>query len=502
MKKAGHILKIISIVSSLMLLIFSNGCKDNRTQELSSVRNEEILSEIEEYSFDVTSSSEIMTESYEEPITTKSPDDNDEYNKKANSSSDFTYEDTTEGDIRILRYNGISADVIIPSRIENKVVTEIGDSTFKDLAGLEKVEIPSTVKSIGEYTFYNCIGLTSITLKDGLEIIKKSAFANCENLPELNLPITLTEIQAKAFSNCKKLKCIEIPDSVISFGTPTDYYEGGAVFSGCEALLSVKLSESQTCIPLNSFKDCTSLNDIKIPDSVRTLEEGAFVNCTSLKEIIIPGSVSEINYPGIGSFPDGPFGDCTSLEKVTINEGSLKTISYGMFGGCVSLKEIIIPENIIEIGKFAFNGCESLSQVKLPSKLQYLDINCFKKCVKLSEIIIPNTCIYIGEGAFSGCANLSSVTLPENVQAMTIEAFAGCAIQEITIPNNVTSFDFGYCEKLKNITVKGSNTELIISGYFGSDLGSDFNELTIYAPSGSKAETFAKENGVNFSVLN
>lgn len=498
MKKAGHILKIISIVSSLMLLIFSNGCKDNRTQELSSVRNEEILSEIEEYSFDVTSSSEIMTESYEEPITTKSPDDNDEYNKKANSSSDFTYEDTTEGDIRILRYNGISANVIIPSRIENKVVTEIGDSTFKDLAGLEKVEIPSTVKSIGEYTFYNCIGLTSITLKDGLEIIKKSAFANCENLPELNLPITLTEIQAKAFSNCKKLKCIEIPDSVISFGTPTDYYEGGAVFSGCEALLSVKLSESQTCIPLNSFKDCTSLNDIKIPDSVRTLEEGAFVNCTSLKEIIIPGSVSEINYPGIGSFPDGPFGDCTSLEKVTINEGSLKTISYGMFGGCVSLKEIIIPENIIEIGKFAFNGCESLSQVKLPSKLQHLDVNCFKKCIKLSEIIIPNTCIYIGEGAFSGCANLSSVTLPENVQAMTIEAFAGCAIQEITIPNNITNFSFFGCEDLKNITVKGSNTKLD-AGYWS---GSDFDGLTIIAPSSSEAETFANERGINFSLLN
>lgn len=41
-----------------------------------------------------------------------------------------------------------------------------------------------------------------------------------------------------------------------------------------------------------------------------------------------------------------------------------------MFGGCVSLKEVIIPENIIEIGKFAFNGCESLSQVKLPSQLQ------------------------------------------------------------------------------------------------------------------------------------
>ena len=98
MKKTGYILKIISIVSSLMLLIFSNGCKDNRTQELSSSRNEKILSEIEEYSFDVISSSEIMTESYEEPITTKSPDDNDEYNKKANSSGDFSYEDTGEGE--------------------------------------------------------------------------------------------------------------------------------------------------------------------------------------------------------------------------------------------------------------------------------------------------------------------------------------------------------------------------------------------------------------------
>lgn len=497
MKKRNIFIKIISIVSSLMLLIFSNGCKDNRMQELSSSRNEKVLSETEEYKFNVTSSSEIIPESYEEPITTKSFDDNDEYNKNANQISDFSYEDTGEGEIRIIRYNGISADVIIPSRIENKLVTEIGNSAFKDLTGLQKIEIPSTVKSIGEYAFYNCIGLTSIKLKDGLEVIKQSAFANCDNLPEMNLPITLIEIQAKAFSNCKKLMCIEIPDNVTSFGTPTDYYEGGAVFSGCESLSSIKLSESQTCIPLNSFKDCISLKDIKIPDSVRTLEEGAFVNCTSLKEITIPGSVSEINYPGIGSFPDGPFGDCTSLEKVKINEGSLKTISYGMFGGCVSLKEIIIPENIIEIGKFAFNGCESLSQVKLPSQLQYLDIDCFKGCVKLSEAIIPNTCIYIGEGAFSGCSNLSSVILPENVQAMSVDAFYGCALKEIIIPNNVTNFSFYGCENLKNITVKGLNTELDASYWSGSD----FDGLTIIALSGSEAETFAKEHGINFSIL-
>lgn len=493
--------KIICCLAAMLLLSLCSCESSDSKQEKPNYSSHAMIGDEFKEEYSMHSSFSYEDKSYIEHATTQSLDDNDEYNNKANSSNDFSYEIIGE-EIKILKYIGISSNAIIPSRIENKLVTEIGDSAFKDLAGLQTVEFPSTVKSVGEYAFYNCVGLTSIILKNGLEVIKKSAFSNCENMSDISLPNTLNEIQANAFLNCKKINHIEIPDNVISFGTPTDSYQGGSVFSGCENLAKVKLSESQICIPMNSFKDCINLNEIKIPNSVRTIEEGAFVNCASLKEITIPGSVSEINYPGIGSFPDGPFGDCTSLEKVTINEGALKTISYGMFDRCTSLKEVIIPENVIEIGKFAFNGCENLSQVKLPSQLQYLDFDCFKGCVKLSEIIIPNTCIYIGEGAFSGCANLSSVTLPENVQAMTIKAFSGCAIQEITIPNNVTSFDFGYCEKLKNITVKGSNTELIISSYFGNDLGNDFNKLTIYAPSGSKAETFAKENGVNFSVLN
>lgn len=500
--------KIITIIT-ICTMILSTACgnkdetsnqkNDSNEKSIQStmIEDETINTVDKEYNLDdtVTQSSQ---EIYDSSTIFNSLDDNAEYNQKANSSSDFSYEDNGEGEIRIVRYNGISANVIVPSRIENNLVTEIDDSAFKDLVGLQSVEIPSTIKSIGEYAFYNCVGLTSIILKDGLEVIKQSAFANCENLSEINLPVTLTEIQAKSFLNCKKIKYIEIPDSVISFGTPTDSYQGGCVFLGCENLTSVKLSESQYCIPIDSFKDCISLNDIKIPDSVRILEEGAFVNCTSLKEITIPGSVSEINYPGIGSFPDGPFGDCTSLEKVIFEEGKLELISYGMFGGCVSLKEVVIPENIIGIDKFAFNGCVNLSSIEFSPQLKALGNDCFKGCKKLSTIVIPNTCTYIGENAFGGCSNLISVMLPENVQSMTIEAFYGCALQEITIPNNVTNFNFYGCEDLKSITVKGSNTKLDASYWSGSD----FDGLTIFAPYGSEAETFAKENGVNFSVLN
>lgn len=504
MKKIISIITICTILLSLLTGCGNSDKESNRKNDSnekniqSTIIEDETMNTMDkEYSLDDTVT-QPSQEIYDSSTINNSLDDNAEYNQKANSSSDFSYEDNGEEEIRIVRYNGISANVIVPSKIENKLVTEIGDSAFKDLAGLQTVELPSTLKSIGEYAFYNCVGLNSIILKEGIQIIKKASFKNCENMQEINLPTTLQEIESEAFFECRKLKCIEIPDNVTSFGTPTDSYQGGCVFFGCENLTSVKLSESQYCIPIDSFKDCVNLTDIVIPNSVRTLEEGAFENCTSLKEITIPGSVSEINYPGLGSFPAGPFDGCSSLEKVIFEEGELKIISYGMFGGCVSLKEVVMPDNIIEIDKFAFNGCINLGNIEFSPQLKALGYNCFKDCEKLSTIVIPNTCINIGEGAFSGCTNLSSVILPENVQSMSVSAFYGCALKEIIIPNNVTDFSFYGCEYLKNITVKGLNTKLDASYWSGSD----FDGLTIIAPSGSEAETFAKEHGINFSILN
>lgn len=77
-----------------------------------------------------------------------------------------------DSEVKILMYNDPTVtELVIPSRIEGKPVTQIGEQAFSwyedgiYFTNLEKVTIPEDVKSIGEKAFYNCIKLESVNLQ-------------------------------------------------------------------------------------------------------------------------------------------------------------------------------------------------------------------------------------------------------------------------------------------------------------------------------------------------
>jgi len=72
--------------------------------------------------------------------------------------------------------------------------------------------------------------------------------------------------------------------------------------------------------------------------------------------------------------------------------------------------------------------------------------------------------------------NLESVLLDENVVSVGPKAFAGNT-------------------KLTTLVVKGSSTEFDASALEGSE------NVTVYAPAGSSAESFAKSAGISFIPL-
>ena len=91
-------------------------------------------------------------------------------------------------------------------------VTRIGSDAFWGRWGLEKINIPNTVKEIGANAFAWCF-LTDITLPSSLETLEEGAFNNT-HLTSITLPATLTSIGSGAFGGCKKLANVisHIPD--------------------------------------------------------------------------------------------------------------------------------------------------------------------------------------------------------------------------------------------------------------------------------------------------
>ena len=83
-------------------------------------------------------------------------------------------------------------------------------------------------------------------------------------------------------------------------------------------------------------------------------------------------------------------------------------------------KSVTIPDNITNIGAYAFSSCNLLTSVVIPDGVTSIDKNAFKYCYSLTDVIIPNSVTSIGEEAFYNCRSLTKVnytgTIDEWVQ--------------------------------------------------------------------------------------
>lgn len=145
----------------------------------------------------------------------------------------FTPDNTA---VIVTKYNGIAADVTIPSRYKGKPVTAINNAVFPNSA-VTSVTIPDSATSIPDAAFVNCSELTNISIPNSVTFIGFSAFNNCTSLKSITLPSSLSTIQSSAFYNCGNLETIRIPVSVT--------FIGNYAFAGCPSSMIVTYSGSK-----------------------------------------------------------------------------------------------------------------------------------------------------------------------------------------------------------------------------------------------------------------
>lgn len=145
------------------------------------------------------------------------------------------------------------------------------------------------------------------------------------------------------------------------------------------------------------------------------------------------------------------FDGCTKLVSITIPENITDLGTYA-FRGCSSLTSVNLPSNITTIGNYSFNNCRKLATMEIPSNVTSIGSSAFGGCSLLTTVDLPSNVTSIGDYAFSGCSNLSSIGIPSKVTSIGSSAFFGCsALKQISIPNGVTSlgtFAFSGCSSL------------------------------------------------------
>lgn len=135
-------------------------------------------------------------------------------------------ENLDDGTLAISEYAGVDKTFSIPSKINGKMVTEIGSNAFYNSSSLTNVTIPDTVRSIGSSAFAGTT-ITEIVIPGNVEKVGSEAFVGCKSLASVTIEDGVKELGNVAFASTA-IKEIVIPDSVTHIGA--------ALFQYCENL--------------------------------------------------------------------------------------------------------------------------------------------------------------------------------------------------------------------------------------------------------------------------
>ena len=205
----------------------------------------------------------------------------DEELPNASPISDFKYRNNYYGGKTITEYIGKDKNVVVPSVIDGKPVSEILGSAFSGNDFIESVYLPDTLYKINPSSFKLCLKLKSVRLPSGLYSIGSEAFYLCKGLTKIDLPSTLVKIDGKAFSGCTALKDIILPESLTSLGQEA--------FADCQSLEYIEIPKNITDWGYFAFKNC-GLTELVVHKDLKKLGVCAFYNCYKLESVTVSES--------------------------------------------------------------------------------------------------------------------------------------------------------------------------------------------------------------------
>ena len=205
-----------------------------------------------------------------------------------------------------------------------------------------RVRIDSTVVSIPAEAFLRRRKLKEVTFHDSLREIGDGAFCDCIALTKIATPPSLTVVRRRAFEYCY-------------------------------ALIEVKLNEGLLDIGKRSFQSC-GLEQILIPTTTRRIGEQAF-NLANLT--ILRGA------NGVERIEDWAFYSC-KFAKFRSPPLVTKIPSF-IFGRSGRMFSVELPDNVIQIKSYAFEGCHSLRNVALSTHAD-VEEYAFDTCACLLQV--------------------------------------------------------------------------------------------------------------------
>lgn len=395
--------------------------------------------------------------------------------------------------------NFVCADGVIYDK-DMTTIYEVLQGRIKDT-----YDMPNSVVSIKPYSFYGCKKIKSVALSPYIDEIPAYAFSYCNGLTSITIPYSVNLIDMKAFENCVNLVDAELPKTV-SFIHKT-------AFDGCSKLNIIAPANSYAAKWFETFDRSTvaviededeepekpSVSENEGPQEIEGLigetvivARKAVFFIDNTKFTVVSGkNVVDTDYSEMINQMDQILQNETNGKGLSLPKFAVlgNTISGKGYYGDTSLKEYTFPDNITEIGDFAF-ARTPLTSITIPHGVTSIGYGAFYHCDDLTEILIPSSVTDIGPSAFEKTRMLenwrlygssdfmivgdgilvayrgktASVVIPEGVKQIGPEVFKGnTRIKAVSLPDSLIRIcedAFSGCSNLESIS-GGMNLEVI-----------------------------------------
>lgn len=414
----------------------------------------------------------------------------------ADDASSTTFTDNTltytkvYGGVEISDCDKSVSSLIIPKEVDGFPIVGIADEAFLNCGGLTSLKIEADLTSIGNYAFSGCSGIKEIKFPDSLEHIGDCAFYYCTQLQKIALGENLSEVGEYAFGYCLSLEDVTFSDEIKTLSKGMFYFD--------ISLDELELPKKLESIGAQCFMGCEMLGDVTIPATLKELQPTAFLSCTDIQKFHVED--------GNPIFSEGADGALLSEEG--------KTLAIYPAGNGVT--ECILPEGIVSIEPYAFEGSLTLTTVTLPQSftgntlpegafsdcISLVSVSCdksalsvikpslFAGCKSLKALELPEDCSGIGDYAFYDCVGLTEMSIPESVEYLGAYSFFGCDnLNELTVPDDIRvigDYAVGFTEP-----VDEESEELLLRENF-----------VLHGNSMGVAKKYANTTGVKFKATN
>lgn len=321
-----------------------------------------------------------------------------------------------------------------------------GSLFVRDCRWLEEIQVMG--KQRGYIFISRCPSLVNLELSDSLSFVPD--IDDCPNLNYISLPENF--LPNRIDGNCQ---CVfDVPDKISNKfwwsddGVLWNLEKKEILYARADAESEIifpdKVDKDSIYFSLRTFHRINTAGAVDYKINGNTLEK-AYVH--SEGNVTIDFNKDE-RLRTIKEIGKSAFANCSKLESVIFSE-SVRTIDPEAFFNCANLKQVVFPEkkSSIDIGRWAFYGCESIDTLMLPKKAS------------------------LGSSVFSGCSNLKVLRLPDRIESF---------IYDVSISRPYITFDdekaytiFDGCDKLSEVIVDGDTVNVAVSGKIDYD-GTDF----------------------------